>query len=239
MRVRAQVACAVIGVISLGLILVGFVVAGYLVPPKASWSAQHIAQFYAQHTTRRRFGIFLLLFGAVGFGPLVAGMTIVLLRTDSERPTLAIAQAVLGAVGTALLFLFAALLAVAAFRPSRNADVTQALHDAGWFMAFISAPPFVLQAATIGAAVLGDRSPSPLLPRWFGYANIWIGVLLLPGAALLFFKSGPLAYHGVLGYWVPLFAFGGWMMAMAWAIWRSAALDARADTAAALAPAVA
>ena len=222
MRVRAQIACAVIGVAALALILIGVSAAHYIPPPKASWSAEHIARFYASHTTWKRFGIFLMLFGSVGFGPLVAGMTIVLLRIEGSRPTLAVAQAVIGAVGTACLFLFAALLAVAAFRPARNVDVTQALHDAGWFMAFISAPPFMLQAVAIGTAVLGDRGATPVLPRWFGYLNLWIAVLLAPGALLLFFKTGPLSYHGLLGYWVPLFAFGGWMMAMAWAIWRTA-----------------
>ena len=236
MKTRALLACALIGVIALGLILIGFIAAHYIPPPKASWSADHIARFYSEHTTRKRFGIFLLLFGAIGFGPLVAGMTIVMLRIEGNRPTLAVAQAVLGGVGTACLFLFAMLLAVAAFRPGRSADVTQAFHDAGWFMAFISAPPFMLQALAIAGAVLGDRSAKPVLPRWFGYLNVWIAVLLAPGAVLLFFKTGPLAYHGLLGYWVPLFAFGGWMLALAWAIRESALAEAKAAAAAAPAP---
>jgi hypothetical protein len=226
MKRRALLACAVIGVVALALVLVGFILAGYIPPPKANWTPAHIAQFYGTHTTRKRFGIFLLLFATVGFAPLVAGMTIVLMRIEGSRPALAITQAVSGAVGTAFLFLFAVLLAVAAFRPGRSPDVTQAFHDAGWFMAFISAPPFMLQALSIAAAVLGEHSPKPVLGRWFGYLNLWIAVLLAPGAVLLFFKSGPLAYHGLLGYWVPLFAFGGWMLAMAWAIRESALAEA-------------
>jgi hypothetical protein len=231
MRTRAQLACAVIGVVSLVLILVGFLAAHFIPPPKASWTPQHIAQFYGQHTTRKRFGIFLLLFGSIGFAPLVAGMTIVMLKIEGDRPTLAIAQAITGAVGTVCLLLFALLLAVAAFRPGRSADVTQAFHDAGWFMAFLAATPFMLQALSIGGAVLGYSGSDPVLPRWFGYLNVWIAVLLAPGALLLFFKTGPLAYHGLLGYWVPLFAFGGWMLALAWAIRQSALSDAAATAA--------
>lgn len=231
MRTRAQLACAVIGVVSLGLILVGFLLGHYLPPPKASWTAHHIAQFYSEHTTRKRFGIFLLLFGAMGFGPLVAGITIVMMRIEGNRPTLAIIQAVAGAVGTCCLLMFALLLAAAAFRPGRSADVTQALHDAGWFMAFLAAMPFMLQALSIAGAVLGYGGSDPVLPRWFGYLNVWIAVLLAPGALLLFFKTGPLAYHGLLGYWVPLFAFGGWMLALAWAIRQSALSDAGATAA--------
>jgi hypothetical protein len=104
-------------------------------------------------------------------------------------------------------------------------------------MAFISAPPFMLQAFAIAAAVLGDKRATPVLPRWFGYLNLWIAVLLAPGAVLLFFKTGPLSYHGLLGYWVPLFAFGGWMLAMAWAIRESALADASSAAPAAVAPA--
>jgi hypothetical protein len=225
---RALLACAAIGAIALVLVLVAFIVSGYIPPPKANWTPAHFAQFYGSHTTRRRFGIFLLLFATIGFAPLVAGMTIVLMRIEGSRPALAITQAVAGAVGTMCLVLFALLLAVAAFRPGRSPDVTQAFHDAGWFMAFLAAPPFMLQAASIAAAVLGDTSSKPVLGRWYGYLNLWIVVLLAPGAVLLFFKTGPLAYHGLLGYWVPLFAFGGWMLALAWAIYESA----RAETAA-------
>lgn len=220
MNARSQTACAAAGVLGLVLILVGFVATHYIPPPKANWSPTHLQSFYESHSDLKRFGIVVLLFGTALFAPLVAGMKVVLERIEEPPRTLATLQAVIGAAGTVLLILFAMLVAVAAFRPERNPEITQAFHDAGWFMAFLSAAPFALQAVTIAAAVLGN--PETLIPRWFGFLNLWIAVLLLPGAALLLFKTGPLAYHGLLGYWIPLVAFALWMVAMAWAIRRSA-----------------
>ncbi|MCW3040265.1 MAG: hypothetical protein JWM31_2170 [Solirubrobacterales bacterium] len=220
MSSRAQTACAVTGVIGVVLILIGFVTAHYVPPPKANWTAEHLQSFYQSHSDLKRFGLFVMLFGTAFFAPLVAGMKVVLDRIEGPPGTLATLQAIIGAAGTVLLILFVMLLGVAAFRPDRSPDVTQAFHDAGWFMAFLSAVPFTMQAITIAAAVLGH--PETLLPRWFGYLNISVAVLLIPGAALLLFKTGPLSYHGILGYWIPLVVFASWMIAMAWAIRRSA-----------------
>jgi hypothetical protein len=221
MRSRFQTTCAVLGVVGLVLILGGMLGAHLLPPPRADWTADQFRSFYATSTGLKRFGIFLLLFGTAFFAPLVAGMTVVLERIEGPRPSFARLQGVIGAVGTTLLVLFSFFLAAAAFRPERSADVTTALHDLGWFMAFLSAVPFTLQAAVIATVVLAH--PEGLLPRWFGYVNISVAVLLLPGVAVMLFKTGPLSYHGILGYWIPLFVFGIWMLAMAWAIRRSAA----------------
>jgi hypothetical protein len=215
-----QTTCAVLGVIGLPLILVGMLCAHLLPPPHADWTADQFQQFYESDTGLKRFGLFLLLFGTAAFAPLVAGMSVVLERIEGRRPAFARLQGVIGAVGTTLLVLFAFFLAAAAFRPERNGEITEALHDLGWFMAFLSAVPFTLQAAVIAAVVLGR--PEGLLPRWFGYVNISVAVLLIPGVAVMLFKTGPLSYHGILGYWIPLFAFGAWMLTMAWAIRRSA-----------------
>ncbi|MFZ2175301.1 MAG: hypothetical protein WAW17_14970 [Rhodococcus sp. (in: high G+C Gram-positive bacteria)] len=215
-----QTAYAVAGVAAVVLIFVGLLLSQYMPPPKADWSAEHIQVFYQSHTALKRVGIFLLLFGTTLFAVLVAGMKVVLGRIEGPGRPLGLLQAIIGAAGTALLMLFAMILAVAAFRPERSPEITQALHDLGWFMAFISAVPFTLQAVAIAVAILTNRET--VLPRWFGYLNISVAVLLLPGAALLFFKTGPLAYHGILSYWIPVFDFGIWMLAMAWAIRRSA-----------------
>ena len=225
MNARSLNVCAAAGVISLALILVGFVCADFIPPPKASWSSDHLASFYAHHSDLKRFGILVLVFGAMGFAGLVAGMSSALERITGGA-TLSRLQMVTGAVGTVCLLLFAMLLGVAAFRTDRSPEITQAFHDAGWFMAFLSAPPFAMQALTIAGGVIGDPSPTPLLPRWFAYANAAVGSLLLPGALLLFFKTGPFAYHGFISFWLPLGDFGAWMLLMAWGIRQVAQADA-------------
>lgn len=230
MHVRSQMVCAWVGVIALGCVLAGFLCADFIPPPKSSWTAERLADFYGSDTDLKRAGMIVMVFGATGFAALVAGMSNALLRIPGAR-TMALLQVVAGAVGTACLLLFAILLSVAVFRPDRSPDVTQALHDAGWFMAFISAPPFALQAAAIAGAVIGDAGPDPVFPRWFGYTNAAIGAMLLPGVLLLAFKTGPFAYHGAISFWLPLADFGAWMLLMAWGIVHAARSEAAATPA--------
>ena len=226
MNTRSQLVCAWVGVIAVVLIVVGFVVADYIPPPKANDTATQLADFYRNHTDRTRIGIFVLLFGVAGFGTLVAGISIVMSRIEGRRPVLSVLQGVAGSGGFTCLLLFVLLLAAAAFRTNRSPEITQMLHDAGWFMAFLAITPFIMQALSIAAVTLGDTSSEPVLPRWYGYFNAWIALLLLPGALLMFFKTGPFSYHGLLGFWVPLGAFGAWMLGMAWAIRKSALAEA-------------
>jgi hypothetical protein len=39
------------------------------------------------------------------------------------------------------------------------------------------------------------------------YVNIWAPVVFTPALALPFFKTGPLAWDGILVIWVPAFVF--------------------------------
>ncbi|MCK9250087.1 MAG: DUF4386 domain-containing protein [Solirubrobacteraceae bacterium] len=226
---RFQTALAVTGFLAVVLIFVGLLLAQYLPAPYASWSPERLDEFYDSHNDLRRLGIVMMLFGTTMFVALVSGMKVVLARIEGPPRTLATLQANIGAAGTVLLMLFAMITAVAAYRPERNPEITQALHDLGWYMAFISAVPFIIQALAIAVCVLGNKQT--LLPRWFGYLNISVAVLLLPGVSMLFFHSGPLSYHGILTYWVPLFDFGIWMLAMAWAIWYASRRPDPADEA--------
>ncbi|GAA3520314.1 hypothetical protein [Nocardioides daeguensis] len=213
---------AVAGVAGVALILSGMLVSGYIPAPGAAWSPERIQEFYAGAATQRRLGIFLMILGTPLFGALVAGMSRVLVLGGGNRGGWANLQTVVGGCGTVLLVLFAMVLAVAAYRPERDAEITQALHDLGWYFAFISAVPFVIQALAIAWVVLR----SGVLPRQFGWANLSVAILLLPGAAMLFFHTGPVAYDGLLTFWVPLTDFGLWMLLLAWGMWVSADRDA-------------
>ena len=62
----------------------------------------------------------------------------------------------------------------------------------------------------IAVASFLDKSPEPVFPRWFGYANIWLVILLLPGQMIFFFKTGPLAWNGLIAFYLAFLVFAMW-----------------------------
>jgi hypothetical protein len=217
MTARSQTGCAIAGFAGIVVLFVGMLIAGYIPAPGADLSAPALAALYREHTAAIRFGLLMIIIGTAGWATVMAA-----LRMQLERTALATLNLITGTAGYLLLSLFAVFLAAAAFRPERNPEITQMLHDVGWFMAFLAAVPFVTQALAAGLAILGDQRPDPVHPRWLGYTGIWVAVLLTPGDILLFFHSGPFAYHGVISYWIPLFGFGGWWIALAYGVLRAA-----------------
>ncbi|MGQ0465104.1 MAG: hypothetical protein ACT4QG_07250 [Sporichthyaceae bacterium] len=221
MNPRSQAACALAGLIGAGLVLTGLIVADFLPPPKASWTPEQFAEFYREEADRIRVGILILFAGTWGWAALVAVAFVQLWRNRAGR-TMAALHAVGGAAVYLLLVLYCTILAAAAFRADRAPEDVQLLHDVGWFMAFLAAPPFVVQALAVGLGALTGGSP---YPRWLGYLGLWVAILLTPGTILLFFHTGPFAYHGLISYWIPVFAFGSWMLGTSFC----ALMVARAD----------
>lgn len=94
----------------------------------------------------------------------------------------------------------------------RSPDVIYLLNDIAWLqfiggLALIT-PMFVVVAVV---ALTGTR-PNPVFPRWVGYQSILTFMLFLPDQMLFFFKSGPFAWNGLLGFWIPLTVFCAWFV---------------------------
>ena len=57
-----------------------------------------------------------------------------------------------------------------------------------------------------GALVLSPRE-NPIIPRWFGYLSLWTAILYIPELLIYFFKVGPFAWDGIIGFWIPAILF--------------------------------
>jgi hypothetical protein len=193
-----------------------------LFPPMSPQDTPHqVAAFYGHHTVRLRIGL-VLAFGAFGLcGPFLAAITTQLRRIRNISPVLARTQAMSSALGWTFLAMPLIFFLVAAFRPDRNPDVLQGLNDLAFLTFLMPFAPFCVLVVAIGVAVLQDSAAEPILPRWFGYLNLWCALLFAPPAMMPFFKTGPLDWRGLISLWLGFAAFGAWLVAGSWTLDRA------------------
>ena len=153
-------------------------------------------------------------FAAALFAPWMVAITMQMKRIEGERAPLSYLQLALGAIFV-LEFIFPLMIwQAAAFRPTDDPVVTQRLNDLGWLMFVGVVSTGVLEAVTIGIAILLDRRDDPVFPRWVGYLNLWCALTFVGGGLCVFFKSGPFAWNGLIAWWLLVTGFAIWMIGM-------------------------
>jgi len=88
------------------------------------------------------------------------------------------------------------------------------LNDLSWLIFVMVFPGYVLQLSCVAVASFIDRSTSPIWPRWVGYLNLWIALSGAGGGLAAFFKYGPFAWNGLVGFYIPIIAFTIWIGVM-------------------------
>jgi hypothetical protein len=210
---RNQTLCAWSGIAFVVLFTIGFwPLAHFLPPPSPRAGAEVIAAAYRENTLSIRLGTLLTL-GASGLMlPFVAAISMQMRRMEGRYPVLSYAQLASGTVGVLFFIIPSVIWSLAAFRPERDPQLTLLLSDMGWMLFLMPFASFVVQSLCIGLAILGDRAPDPVFPRWTGFFNFWVAALVAPGGIITFFKSGPFAWDGLFGFWIPLVIFFAWYL---------------------------
>ena len=213
MNAGTQRLCAWSGVVFVTLFFIGFGgLAGFVPPPSPNENAAQIAQLFTDHAFRIRAGLVLTSLSSALLLPFFAVISVQLKRIEGAASPLAYLQMTAGALAC-LEFIFPVMIwQAAAFRPDRSPDAIQLLNDLGWlpFLGIVSTA--IVQGIAIGIAILRDTRTTPIFPRWSGYFNIWAISLLAPGGFIVFFKTGPLAWNGLLAWWLVLAAYFSWIV---------------------------
>jgi hypothetical protein len=222
MTERQQRVCVWAGIGFAPVFLIGFaLVAGFIPPPSPGMTADEVARMFSEERDRIRIGIWI----ATGAAPLlaffVAALTHQIRRIAGSDSPLATAQTVAGSC-LILEFLFPQLVwQTAAYRSGRSAETIQMLNDLAWLPYVGIVGTAMAQMAIIALVVFQDRRPKPLLPRWSAYLNIWAAFGVLSGSLVVFVHSGPLAWNGILAWYVLCCSFFVWMVTMTWLMLRA------------------
>jgi hypothetical protein len=218
-RIRYDRFGASCGFAFVAVFLVFFWLVADLLPPIApDLDAGSLAQRYAEHRTRLRLGLALMIFFApILCIPFAAATSRQVRRIEGGWGLLSLSQLMCGLLLPIVVMFPGVYFAAAVYREDRPAEVTQALSDVFW-MSFVGiVGNFCLQGLILAAAAFSDRDGT-VFPRWFGYVSLWYALLAFPGSTIFLFHHGLLAWNGLLAWWIPLIAFGIWTAATSAAV---------------------
>ena len=213
--------CIRVGLAFLPLFWLGLMVAGWFPPPHPNLDATAVARMFSDDRTRIRIGVLIL----TGAAPLLAcygaALTHQIRRSLGADSPLATAQSLVAAC-LILEFIFPQMIWQAgAFRADRNPQLVQLCYDIGWLMYMGVVGTAMLQMILCAIAILQDRRTEPLLPRWVAYVCIWSTIGVAGGAFCVFTQTGPIAWNGLIAFWLLAVAFFIWMVTMSWGMLRA------------------
>ena len=187
----------------------GLLINGWVPPPSPHASTAAIASiFQVPAGDRIRIGSAILFVGAPLFCLPAVAIANQMKRIEGPVATWAKVQMLMSTCGVLAVQIPAAFWLAASYRRTLSAPWAAALNDIAWFFMLAAVGPLFVQMASLGICVLqGDGT---VYPRWFGYLSVWLASLELGGAAIPFFQTGPLAWNGLLGWWLVALAFFCW-----------------------------
>ncbi|GAA5149047.1 hypothetical protein GCM10023321_12340 [Pseudonocardia eucalypti] len=216
---RLSVWCGAVVMIAFAVAFSG--VGNLYPPPSPTADAQAIAGFLAENRTGILSAVVIMGIFAPFFYPFAVVTSLQMCRIEGGWGLLSMVQLTTAVVAPTGWIYPLAVLATAVYRPGRDPQLMLLLSDQYWLTYVGVAVIFVVNVWVIGLAALVDRRPEPVFPRWFGYLNFALGVVLLPGVFVYLFTEGPLAWDGLFTTYLPSAAFLVWKILMIYVLLRA------------------
>jgi hypothetical protein len=196
-----------------GIYGAAFVFLLHMVPfPHATWSAQHIADWYSEHHTSIRVGAVIAGLTSAFMLPLSVVIAIQMSRLEKGKPIWSILTVAGGSIMSIFLVLPPLFWGVAAYTPTRSPEVTALMHELGCLTMTTTDQYYIFMwVAVVVICVTPTQVKHSPFPRWFGYLSAWIALMFEAGAFAFLPRTGPFAWNGLLVFWSPLTLFSLWI----------------------------
>ena len=190
------------------ILLLAFVAfPGFLPPMSPEMTADQVADFYAKNTTMIRFSMIVFNLCAIMLIPFFMVIAVQMKRMSLPSHVLAYSYLAAAATGATLFAIADIFWLIAAYRPGRDPQLILLLNDMAWLIFIAPVGAFVVQSLCLALAVYLDDGPQPIFPRWVAYFSVLTAVAMTPAVCAVIFKSGPLAWDGVISFWLRIGAF--------------------------------
>jgi hypothetical protein len=191
-----------------------FLFPGFLHPMSPTMSADQVASFYRDETARIRYSMILFNWFGVGLIPTVILLAMQVRRMAHRTPILSYSL-IACAGGPPCLFLIANIFwLLGSFRPERSPELTQLLNDLAWITFTVLVPFLIAQCLLLALAIYWDHQDQPVFKTWVAHFNVLVAVALAPAAFTALSFDGPLAWDGLLSFWVKNIAIAVWIVVM-------------------------
>ena len=190
---------------------------GFVPPMSPEMSADEVAAFYRdpENLPRIRYSMILFNWFSVGFIPVLALIVLQMRRMAHRTPIFSYAIIACAAGGPTIFLMADLFWLLAAFRPERDPQLTMMFNDLAW-VTFSSQVGFLIaQSVILALAIYLDRQERPVFQPWVAHFNLGIAALLIPAAFVGAATTGPIAWNGLLTFWVRNIAIGLWIVVMA------------------------
>jgi hypothetical protein len=190
---------------------------GFLPPMSPTMSAEEVAAFYRdpENLPRIRYSMIVFNWFAVGLIPILALIVLQIRRMAHRTPIFSYAILACAAGGPTIFLLADLFWLLAAFRPMRDPQLTSMFNDLAW-VTFSSQVGFLIaQSVILALAIYLDRQERPVFAPWVAHFNLVVAALLVPAAFAGAAMTGPIAWDGLLTFWVRNLAVGLWILVMA------------------------
>lgn len=187
------------------------VIAKFVPPPAEYWSTEEVYRFFSEHNLSIRVGMTGVLF----FGPLYFVWTAVTSRViqhiEGPNGVLSYIELIGGVLTTVVVIGVGIFWLAASFRMDvRTPQEIHLMSDIAWLIFNLTVAITMLQMISFGTAMLLDRRPKPLYPRWLAWLAYLTSSTFMFALAVPFLMRGPLAWHGLLTFYVALGLFFPW-----------------------------
>jgi hypothetical protein len=179
---------------------------GFIPPPSPGLSGAELMAEFGPRLTWVKLGIVVGLLGSALLVPWSALVAIQIARMEEGRrvPLWAIFAFGAGCVNAVAFILPFIFWAGAFYRPDLSPELVQLINDITWLEFLMFFPTFSMQLFCLAMAGFTQRQGPQVFPRWFLYLNLWMAGIGGTGVACIFFFGGPLAWNGVIGFWLPV-----------------------------------
>jgi hypothetical protein len=193
------------------------ILARFIPPPSPQRSPDHVVAALSNHTDELKVALLITMFASALLVPFCAVISSHIRRIEGYGGGALASTQITSAALLSLEFIIPLMVwqaAIYRIGPGSDAAVISALNDMGWLMFVVVIGSVEVQLLAIVVAVFTDGSERPVFPRWVGYLNAWLAAGILPAGFVLFFKHGPFAWNGIVGFFIPLTSYAVWMFSM-------------------------